>query len=119
MSFAMCGSRTPSGCHLRARARSDAVRCAERGRPASTGDGEGLTDDLRAFQLLLKKSAIGIENQFGRFFQIRAGFLQSRTLRVGTRKLLHESDEAFGNPPKHSRELNIHGNENFTAAPNS
>src|SRR6266581_6945613 len=102
MSSAPIDSRTPSGGHLPATARSHALRYAERGHAASSGR------DLKAFAYyrtraegLLSECTVGLEDQPYGFVEVSSGFLEGRPLGVGTRKLLDEGDIAFGHLLEH------------------
>src|SRR5712691_11299414 len=96
MSYGPIDSRTQSGGHLPATARSHALRYAERGHAASSGR------DLKAFAYyrtraegLLSECTVGLEDQPHGFVEVSSGFLERRPLGVGARKLFHEGVVAF------------------------
>jgi hypothetical protein len=53
--------------------------------------------DPEVVEALVEARSIRFQNQGNRFFQVGPSFFQSGTLGVGTRKLLHEGDEALRN----------------------
>src|SRR5256886_9693570 len=98
MSSEPIDSRTQSGGHLPATARSHGLRYAERGHAASSGR------DLKAFAYyktraegLLSECTVGLEDQAYSFVEVGPGFLEGRPLGVGAWKPFHEAEVAFGN----------------------
>src|SRR5437588_6932235 len=89
-------SRTQSGGHLPATARSHALRYAERGHAASRGrDLKALAYYRTRAEGLLSECTVGLEDQAYGFVEVGSGFLERRPLGVGTRKLFHEGDVSF------------------------
>src|SRR5437867_2591659 len=122
MSSAPIDSRTQSGGHLPATARSHGLGYGERGHAASSGR------DLKAFAYyrtraegLLSERPVGLEDQAHGFVEVGSGFLERRPLGVGARKLLHEGDVAFGHLFEHGGQLEGHGiqsNKDVRVMPN-
>jgi hypothetical protein len=56
----------------------------------------------------LRQNAVCLEHESHGFLQVRSGFIQRSTLRVGARQFLDEPDIAVRNGSEHGRELKLH-----------
>src|SRR5438094_10205071 len=112
MSSEPIDSRTQSGGHLPATARSHALRYAERGHAASRGrDCKALAYYRTRAEGLLSECTVGLEDQAYGVVEVGSGFLERRPLGVGARKLLNEGDVAFRHLLEHGGQLEGHGTQ--------
>src|SRR2546430_11436359 len=112
MSSEPIDSRTQSGGHLPATARSHALRYAERGHAASRGrDLKALAYYRTRGEGLWSEWTVGLEDQAYGFVEVGSSLLERRPLGVGTRQLFHEGDVAFRHLLEHGGQLKGHGTQ--------